>query len=146
MNESLGDDALKNPKLILAATFACAGALGAWGIQRLDAQQPPPAFMRTILQTHDLSAQGRAAMVARVDFQPGAEIGRHTHPGEELGYVLEGTLTLEVEGKPPVTLKAGDSYFIEAGRVHGGRNGATPGKVLATYIVEKGKPLATAVR
>jgi quercetin dioxygenase-like cupin family protein len=93
-----------------------------------------------------LSTPGRAAVVALVDFQPGAVIGRHTHPGEELGYVLEGTLTLEVEGKPALNLKPGDAFFVEAGRAHWGRNGATPGKVLATYVVEKGKPLATAVK
>ncbi len=133
-------------KPILWATVVLA-AMAAWGVKGLDAQQPPPApFTRTILQTHDLSTPGRAAVVARVEFQPGAEIGRHTHPGEELGYVMEGILVLEVEGKPPVTLKAGDTYFVEAGRVHSGRNGSAPGKVLTTYLVEKGKPLATAVK
>jgi quercetin dioxygenase-like cupin family protein len=133
---------MKNPKLTLAAAFVFAGTMGAWGIHGLDAQTQPAPFTRTILQTQDLSTSGRAVVVARVDFQPGAPIDKHTHPGEELGYVLEGTLTLEVEGKPPVTLKAGEVYFVEAGRVHGGKNGNTPGKVLATYIVEKGKPLA----
>ena len=135
----------RNPKLALTAGFVLAGTMGAWGLHGLNAQQPP-GFTRTLLQSPDLSAQGRAAVVARVEFQPGAHIGKHTHPGEELGYVLEGTLTLEVEGKPPVTLKAGDVFFVEAGRVHAGTNGNTPGKVLATYIVEKGKPLATAVQ
>ena len=136
---------MKNPNVTLAAGFVLAGAMGAWGIYGLQAQQPP-GFTRTLLQTQDLSTQGRAAVVARVEFQPGAAIGKHTHPGEELGYVLEGTLTLEVEGKPPVMLKAGDVFFVEAGRVHAGTNGNTPGKVLATYLVEKGKPLATAVK
>ena len=134
-----------NPNVTLTAGFVLAGTMGAWGIHGLDAQQEKPTFTRTILQSPDLSAQGRAAVVARVEFEPGSAIGKHTHPGEELGYVLEGTLTLEVEGKPPVTLKAGDVFFVEAGRVHAGKNGNTPGKVLATYIVEKGKPLATAV-
>src|SRR5688572_13483795 len=135
-----------NTNLTLGAAFVLAGAMGAWGIHGLQAQQEKPPFTRTMLQAHDLSTPGRAVVVARVDFQPGAEIGRHTHPGEEVGYVLEGTLTLEVEGKPPVTLKAGDVFFVEAGRAHGGKNGNMPGKVLATYVVEKGKPLATAVR
>jgi quercetin dioxygenase-like cupin family protein len=133
---------VKKPKLTLAAAFVFTGTMGAWGINGLDAQQQPAPFTRTVLQTQDLSAPGRAVVVVRVDFQPGAEISKHTHPGEEVGYVLEGTLTLEVDGKPPVTLKAGDVFFVEAGRVHAGRNGITPGKVLATYIVEKGKPLA----
>ena len=136
---------MKDSKLTLGAAFVVAGAMGAWGIHGIEAQQQPAPFTRTILQTHDLSAQGRSVVVARVDFQPGAEISKHTHPGEEAGYVLEGTLTLEVEGRPTVTLKAGDVFFVEAGRVHAGRTSNTPGKVLATYIVEKGKPLATAV-
>ena len=137
---------MRRSRLVLAAAFVAAGAIGAWGISGLEAQQQTQPVTRTILQTQDLSAQGRVAVVARVDFQPGAEVGRHTHPGEELGYVLEGTLVLEVEGRPAVTLKAGDTFFVEAGRVHGGRNGDTPGRALATYIVEKGKPLATAVK
>ena len=72
--------------------------------------------------------------------QPGFK--RHTHPGEEIGYVLEGTLTLMVDGKPPLTVKQGESFFVPAGTIHDGKaEGAV--KVLATYVVEKGKPLAT---
>ena len=137
---------MRNSKLTLAAAFVVAGAIGAWGIQGIDAQQEKPPFTRTLLQTQDLSTPGRVAVLARLEIQPGAEISKHTHPGEELGFILEGTLTLEVEGKPPVTLKAGDTFFVEAGRVHAGKNGSTPAKVLQTYIVEKGKPLATAVK
>jgi len=70
--------------------------------------------------------------------------GKHTHPGEELGYVLEGTLLLEIEGAPARTLKAGDSFFVPAGKPHDGKNtGSGPAKVLATYIIEKGKPVAS---
>ena len=129
-------------KPALAAMMVFAIAIGSWAVSGARAQQEP-GFTRTILQTRDLGTPGRVAVMARVEFQPGAVIGRHTHPGEEIGYVLEGTLVLEVEGKPPVTLKAGESYFIEAGRVHGGRNGNTPASVLTTYVVEKGKPLAS---
>jgi quercetin dioxygenase-like cupin family protein len=83
----------------------------------------------------------------RVDFQPGGQIGRHTHPGEEVSYVLEGTIELEMEGKPRVTLKAGDVLFVPAGTVHAAKNaGGSAAKVLATYVVEKGKPLATMVK
>ena len=83
----------------------------------------------------------------RTEFAPGVAARRHTHPGEELGYVLEGTLVLEVEGQPPVTLKAGDVFFVPAGVVHDGRNvGSGPAKVLATYIVERGKPVAMPVK
>ena len=78
------------------------------------------------------------------EFAPGVAAGKHTHPGEELGYVLEGTLQLEVTGQPSRTLKAGDAFFIPAGVVHDGKNiGGGPAKVLATYIVEKGKPVAS---
>ena len=99
---------------------------------------------RTDLQRHDLSVSGREAVQLRVDFAAGASFPRHTHPGEEIIYVLEGALEYEVEGKPPVTLRAGDVLFIPAGAVHSARNvGTVTGSELATYIVEKGKPLLT---
>ena len=106
-----------------------------------------PGFTRTSLQTQDLSAPDRVAVVARAEFSPGGAAGKHTHPGEELGYILEGTLQLEIDGKPPLTLKAGDVFFVPAGVPHDGRNiGSVPAKVLATYVVEKGKPVATPVK
>jgi quercetin dioxygenase-like cupin family protein len=81
-----------------------------------------------------------------VDFAPGASFPRHTHPGEEIIYVLEGTLEYEVAGKP-VTLKAGDVLFVPAGTVHAAKNvGTGPGAELATYVLEKGKPLTTLVK
>ena len=109
----------------------------------LVAQQP--AFKRTVLQQSDISAPGREVVQAIADFEPRATPGRHTHPGEEIGYVLEGTFLVEQDGKAPVTLKAGGTFLIPAGTVHNATNtGAGTGKILATYIVEKGKPLATA--
>jgi quercetin dioxygenase-like cupin family protein len=82
----------------------------------------------------------------RVDIDPGVAFGKHTHPGEEIIYVLEGSLEYQIEGKPPVTLKAGDVLFIPAGTIHSARNvGSVIGSELATYIVEKGKPLLTLV-
>ena len=108
----------------------------------LAAQQP--AFKRTVLQQSDISAPGREVVQAIADFEPRATPGRHTHPGEEIGYVLEGTFLVEQDGKAPVTLKAGGTFLIPAGTVHNATNtGAGTGKILATYIVEKGKPLAT---
>ena len=106
------------------------------------AQQP--AFKRTVLQQADLSSPGREVVQAVADFEPKATPGRHTHPGEEIGYILEGTFLVEQEGKAPATLKAGGTFLIPAGTIHNATNtGAGPGKILATYIVEKGKPLAT---
>lgn len=137
---------MRNPTLMLAAAFVVAGVVGAWGIEKLDAQQQP-SFKRTMLQKYDLSAQGREAVQVLAEFAPGAAAGRHTHPGEELGYVLAGTLLLEVDGKEPITLKTGDTFFVPAGKIHDGKNvGKGPAKVLATYIVEKGKPIATPVK
>ena len=102
---------------------------------------------RIDLQRHDLSVTGREVIQTIVELAPGTTAPRHTHPGEEIIYVLEGTWEYTVEGKPPVTLKAGDVVFIPAGAVHSARNvGTTKGAELATYIVEKGKPLVTVVQ
>jgi quercetin dioxygenase-like cupin family protein len=93
------------------------------------------------LQRHDLSAPGREFIQARVEIDPGMTAPRHSHPGEEIIYVLEGTLEYQLDGKPPVTLKAGDVLFVPAGVIHSAKNvGSGPGAELATYIVEKGKP------
>lgn len=108
------------------------------------ARAQPAGVTRTDLQRHDLSAPGREAVQVRVDLAPGVAFGKHTHPGEEIIYVLEGSLEYEIEGKPPVTLKAGDVLFIPAGTIHAARNTSnSTGSELATYIVEKGKPLLT---
>jgi quercetin dioxygenase-like cupin family protein len=102
---------------------------------------------RTDLQRHDLSVPGREVVQVRVDFDPRAAFGRHRHPGEEIVNVLEGSLEYQVEGKPPVTLRAGDVLFIPAGTIHAARNvGSDNGAELATYIVERGKPLVEMVK
>ena len=83
----------------------------------------------------------------RVDLEPGVAFPKHTHPGEEIIYVLGGTMEYEIEGKPPVTLKAGDVLFIPAGTIHAAKNvGSGTASELATYVVEKGKPLLTLVK
>jgi quercetin dioxygenase-like cupin family protein len=106
------------------------------------AQQP--AFKRTVLQQGDLSVPGREVITAVVEFEPGASPGRHTHAGEEVGYVVEGSIVVEQDGKPEMPLKAGQAFLIPAGTVHNARNsGAGKARLVATYIVEKGKPLAT---
>ena len=108
----------------------------------LAAQQP--AFKRTVLQQSDISVPGREVVSAVAEFEPRATPGPHTHFGEEIGYVLEGTFLIEQAGKPPVTLQAGGSFLIPAGTVHNATNtGTGKARILATYIVEKGKPLAT---
>jgi quercetin dioxygenase-like cupin family protein len=115
------------------------------GVRARQAQQP--TFNRTMLQDHPLSIKDRHAVMARSEFQPNATSGRHMHPGEELGYVLEGTLELTVDGKPPQRLKAGDVIFMPAGTVHDAKNvGTGPLRIVSTYVLEVGKPLATPVK
>ena len=127
---------------VLAGLVPVAALLGM--LVPLGAQQA--ALKRTVLQRGDLSTPGREAVTALVEIPPGVAAGRHTHPGEEVGYVLEGTLILEVEGKPAATLKAGDVFLIPAGTIHDAKGGgAATTKLVSTYIVEKGKPLATPV-
>jgi len=104
-------------------------------------------FKRTEVQRGDLSIAGREAVQAIAEIQPGASSGKHTHPGEEVGYVLEGTVRIDIEGMPPKTLKAGEGLIIPAGKVHNATNpGTGVTKVLGTYIIEKGKPVATTVQ
>jgi quercetin dioxygenase-like cupin family protein len=104
------------------------------------AQQP--GVTRTELQRQALSVPGREVIQVRVDLAPGVAFPEHSHPGEEIAYVIEGSLEYELEGRPPVTLEAGDTLFIPAGTVHSAKNvGSGDGAELATYIVEKGRPL-----
>ena len=126
----------KHVMLVVALTVAgVAGFLGPSSAQA-------PLFKRTVLQKVDLSAPGREAVQAIAEFMPGGTTGRHTHPGEEVSYVLEGTVRLDIDGKPPATLKAGDVFFIEAGKIHAATNsGTTLARIFATYIVQKDKPL-----
>src|SRR3954453_17166864 len=99
---------------------------------------------RTDLQQRDLSIPGREAIQVRVDIAPGVLAPKHTHPGEEIIYVLEGALEYELGGKPPVTLNAGEVLFVPYEVPHSAKNvGTTNAAELATYIVEKGKPLVT---
>jgi quercetin dioxygenase-like cupin family protein len=114
-------------------------------LQVARAQQP--GVKRTDLQRHDLSVPGREVVQVRVDLDPGVAFGKHRHPGEEIIYVIEGSLEYEVEGKPPMTLKAGEVLFIPAGTIHAAKNvGSGNAAEIATYVVEKGKPLVELVK
>ena len=125
-----------------AATIAAVTLVLLGLVAGVRAQQA--GFKRTMIQQADISVPGREAVTAVAEFQPGASPGRHSHPGEEIGYVLEGTVMLEQEGKPNVTLTAGQAFLIPAGKVHSATNtGAGTARILANYIVEKGKPLST---
>ncbi len=135
-------------KLMKARGFAKAVliliAAGAW-IRALDAQQAP-SVKRTILMKQDMTIPGREAVMAIVDLPPGSAEGRHTHPAEVFAFVQEGAITLEVEGKPNASLKAGEYFTIAPGQIHQAiNNGSAPAKLAAVFIAEKGKPLTTQV-
>ena len=103
-----------------------------------------PGIQRTILQRKDISVPGREAVVARVEIAPGASAGRHTHPGEEISYVLEGEAEILVEGQPALKVKPGDSFIIPAGAKHDAHNtGTQPLRLVGVYIVDKSQPMAT---
>jgi quercetin dioxygenase-like cupin family protein len=111
--------------------------------------QPAPAgaapapIKRTILQKVDVPTANYETITGIAEISPNVNIGRHTHFGPETGYLMEGEMTFLVEGKPPVALKPGDSYQVPPGAPHDARAGEKGAKVLAVYVVEKGKPLAT---
>ena len=131
-----------NAMLIVGVAMAIVGS----GLTLDAAQAQQPGSKRTNLQRHDLSAPGREVIQVWVGFDPGYVAPKHTHPGEEIIYVLEGTLEYEIEGQPRRTVKPGDVLFVPAGAVHSARNlGSGNGAELATYVVEKGKPLITLV-
>ncbi len=112
------------------------------GLVLSGASAQPEGIRRTDLQQHDLSAPGREVVQVRVDIAPGVVASKHRHPGEETIYVLEGSLEYQDEGRPPDTLGPGGVLFIPAGTVHAAKNvGRTNAAELATYVVEKGKPL-----
>jgi quercetin dioxygenase-like cupin family protein len=111
------------------------------------AAQAPPSFKRTVLQQTDLAAPGREAVLAVAELQPSAAAGRHTHPGEEIGYVLSGPVVIEIDGKAAKTYQTGDSFVIPPSTIHNAKNpGSGVVKIVSTYVIEKGKPVATPVQ
>jgi quercetin dioxygenase-like cupin family protein len=107
------------------------------------APTPAPGIKRTILQRSDIG-NNMEIVLGLAEISPGSATGRHTHFGVETGMVIEGSSSLEIEGELPRLIKAGDSYIIPAGKIHNAKTvGDAPVKVLATYVVEKGKPFAS---
>ncbi len=128
----------------VAAALSLAALAGLLALPSIPAQLS--GTHRTDLQQHDLSIPGREVVQARVDIDPGKTAPKHRHPGEEIVYVLEGRVEYQLDGNPPVTLKEGDVLFIPAGVPHTAKNvGNDNAAELATYVVEKGKPLVELV-
>jgi len=108
--------------------------------------QQAPGLWRTDLQQHDLSVPGREVIQNRVELGPEAPSIRHKHPGEEIIYVLEGTLEYAIDGQEPKTYSAGEALMVPADTVHSVKNvGDGNATELATYVVEKGKPFLEVV-
>jgi quercetin dioxygenase-like cupin family protein len=124
-----------------ALAFAALVATSTLSLPAAQADQPA-GITRTNLQRHDLSVAGHEAVQVRVDLAPGVAFPNHSHPGEEIIYVLAGSMEYDVAGKAPAVLRTGDVLFIPAGTVHSVKNvGDVTASELATYIVEKDKPL-----
>lgn len=136
------DDHMKTIKLV-AAALLIAGS----GVTLHMAQAQQLGIQRTDLLQHDLDVPGRELVQVRVDFEPGAVAAKHSHPGEEIAYVLKGSLEYQLGDGSPVTLKAGETLFIPAGVAHTAKNvGNGKASELATYIVKKGTPLVVPVK
>lgn len=116
------------------------------------AQQGTPAataqaqnIQRIPLQRFDVPGTAYETVIGMAAIAPNVSIGRHVHPGVESGYVIEGSAEMLIDGQPPRLLEAGDSYVIPARTVHDAKAGPEGARVIATYVVEKGKPLASPV-
>jgi quercetin dioxygenase-like cupin family protein len=114
------------------------------GASAVFAAEPTPGFSRKILIEQDLTTAGKRGAIALIEFAPGAAAPKHTHPGEELIYVIEGTVRIEMEGQPARDLKTGDTFIIPPAIPHTGRNiGSVPAKIVSSYFLTKGQPLAS---
>jgi quercetin dioxygenase-like cupin family protein len=130
-------------QILVVAALVSVGLVGPVAAQQPSTAPPMAPIKRIILQKVDVPATNYESVTGTAEILPNVNIGRHTHPGVESGYVLEGELVLLVDGKPAQPLKAGDSYQIPPVAVHDARSGDKGAKVIATYVVEKGKPLAS---
>jgi quercetin dioxygenase-like cupin family protein len=130
-------------QVLVAATFVMC-VMGT-----ASAQQPPAMtqqtanIKRTPLQKFDVPGTNFETVIGIAEIVPNLNIGRHTHPGPESGFMLDGEMVLMVEGQPEKTVRTGESYQVPPGAVHDAKTGPKGAKVIATYVVEKGKPLAS---
>lgn len=133
-------------KPVLAACFAAA-AFGMISASVSDAAPAAaPAVQRKVLLQQDLQIPNYSTALVEVTIPVGGREGRHTHPGSAVVHVLQGALTLDLEGMPTKTYQVGETVFIPTGKIHEGiNNGNTPMRAIASFVVEKGKPLASQV-
>jgi quercetin dioxygenase-like cupin family protein len=125
--------------VIIVGALASGLAALSTSVASLPATAQEPTVQRKVLLTHDLAIPGYQTVLGAVEIPPGGREGRHTHPGAVVVYIQEGVLTFDYEGNPTMTYKAGETFFIEAGKIHEGINkGASPVRAIATFVVEKG--------
>jgi quercetin dioxygenase-like cupin family protein len=130
----------------LARAIAVVAVVGMAGGLVLDARQAP-AVKRNIVLKEDMSIPDREGVMLLVELPPGAAEGKHTHPAEVFAFVLEGTISLENEGKPTATLKAGDVFHVLPGKIHQAINdGSVTARLAVVFVAEKGKTLTTQVK
>ncbi len=142
---------MKRMFIVFALVLAVGMVVGMIGCTGAKAEQElaKEPITRTLLLKSDVTEiEGKETLMLVVEFAPGAVGGKHIHPGDELVYMLEGSITLEVEGKPPATFKAGDTFHIPSKVVHGGKNASTTAgaKALVVGLFEKGQPATTPVQ
>jgi len=132
-------------KIIISTVGLVALTLTGSAIAQHQGATTPQAatIKRTPLQKFDVPDTKYETIIGMAEITSNVNIGRHTHPGIESGFVLDGEMVLMVEGQPPLALKAGDSYKIPHEAIHDARSGDKGAKLVATYVVEKGKPLAS---
>ena len=107
------------------------------------AQTPPAGIRRAVVRKTDLAGTNHEVIQMTLELDPGIDVANHTHPGIEASYIIEGSVTLSVRGEAPQVITTGGSFAVPAGTVHAARNGSGVSRIFITYIVEKGKPLAS---
>jgi quercetin dioxygenase-like cupin family protein len=141
---------MKSARTRIALVVALAVCAGVATIGVLYAQQAAaaPAVKRTPVLKQDMLIPGKEAIMAIVELPPGSTEGKHIHPTAEVfAFVVEGTIVLDIDGKPSQTLNAGDHFYVAPGQVHQGSNkGTAPAKIYVTFVNDKDKPLTTPVK
>jgi quercetin dioxygenase-like cupin family protein len=148
MSVQVEKETLMHRTVVMITIALVVGIAGGMIGKQVLVAQPQPFKRAALLKTELTEVAGKEAVVLTVEGAPGVVIGKHYHPGEEFVYVMEGSVTIEVEGKSPVTVNAGEVYHIPAKAVHGGKNPSTtaPFKVLTFGVFDKGQPDTTRVQ
>jgi quercetin dioxygenase-like cupin family protein len=120
---------------------ACVGGL----VLLMGASVAMGQIKRTVLQQTDTSIPGREVVTAKAEIPAGGAAGLHTHPGDEISYVVEGAIEIVADGASK-TYKAGEAFHVPAGKVHDAKAVGGPAVVIANYVIEKGKPATTPVK